>query len=231
MNNSCKGNGECLVQSFENDYIKRNDIICNHSCVPLKCKNYILCGSKCPEMYVGSWGGKGLCMSCHESFGTWGVMPKGNIGKGILEITNNIECPICLEEKECISQPYCNHSLCVECFKECYGYNWEYDVPRPKFPYSEDIELEYEDYNTREEIEIFENKYPLMKKYHEEYDKWHDDKIIAYRKIKHIFCICPLCRITKEIKYNQILEYNIIYKKCFNILKKNWLMKKYGDNN
>jgi len=50
----------------------------------------------------------------------------------------------------------------------------------------------------------------------EENDKWDDDKIEAYRKIKHLFCICPICKITKEIKYNQILENNEILRKFFN---------------
>jgi hypothetical protein len=146
---------------------------------------------------------------------------------GILESTN-ILCPVCNENKICISQPYCNHSLCVECFKECYGDNWEYDVEEPEFPYSEDIELEYEDVNYREEIDKFEKKYPLMKKYSEECDKWHDDKIEAWRKIKHLFSICPICKITKEIKYNQILEKNEILRKYFNIFKKKWLIEKYN---
>jgi hypothetical protein len=64
-------------------------------------------------------------------------------------MTNNMVCPVCNEEKTYISQLYCNHSLCVECFKDCYGYNYrekyEMNVERPIFPYSKDIELEYED--------------------------------------------------------------------------------------
>jgi hypothetical protein len=43
-----------------------------------------------------------------------------NVGKGILEMSNNLKCPICLEIKEYISQPICNHSLCISCFKRCY---------------------------------------------------------------------------------------------------------------
>ena len=206
MSRICKGDGECLQQYDEHDYIKQSDVICNHNCIPIKCKNYILCNQQFPEMYIGCWGGEGLCRGCHESFGTWGKMPKGNIGKGILEITNNIQCPVCNKEKTCISQPYCNHSLCVECFKECYGYNWEYDIEEPNFPYSKDIELEYEDFNYKEEIEEFEKKYPLMINYNIECDKWHDDSIKEYCKIKDTLGICPICHITKENKYNQIIE-------------------------
>ena len=138
-------------------------------------------------------------------------------------------CPVCNEIKICISQPYCNHSLCVECFKECYGDNWEYDGEEPKFHYNEDIKDKWDDVNYSDEIEFFVNKYPLMKKYMEENDKWDDDKIEAWRKIKHFFCICPICKITKEIKYNQILENNEILRKFFNIFKKNWLMTKNNE--
>jgi len=223
----CKGDGECLDS---NNYSKKPNVICDHSCIPIKCKNYILCSYQIPEMYIGCMGGKGLCRNCLESFGTWGTMPGGNIGKGILEITNNISCPVCNKDKTCISQPYCNHSLCVECFKECYGYNWKYDVKQPKFPYSEDIELEYEDVELIEDIKNFENKYPLMKIYNKEWDKWRDNEMVEYSKIKNTFMICPICHITKEIKYNQIIENKEIIKKSFRILKKHWLMVKYKDN-
>ena len=230
--NICKGNGFCLQQD-EHQYSKNPDIKCDHSCVPIKCKNYILCSAQFPEMYIDCWGGEGLCYSCLTSFGTCEKMPNGNIvkiGKGILE-TTNMCCPVCNEIKICISQPYCNHSLCVECFKECYGDNWEYDVEDPQFPYSEDIKREWmEDVSGDNEIEKFVNKYPLMKKYRDEDDKWYDNKIEAWRKIKHLFHVCPICKITKEIKYNQILENKNILKNYFNIFKKNWLMKKYNDS-
>ena len=57
-------------------------------------------------------------------FGTWG---ESHTGKGILEINNNLECPICFENKLGISQPNCEHTLCIGCFKRChYGeYNEE----------------------------------------------------------------------------------------------------------
>ena len=227
--NICEGDGYCLKQ--ENDlinYSKNPDIKCDHLCIPIKCKNYILCGNQFPEMYIDCWGGEGLCRSCHESYGTWGKMPKGNIGKGILE-TSDMLCPVCNDFKTCISQPYCNHSLCVTCFKDCYGYNWEYDGEEPKFPYSEDIKDKWEDVNYRDEIEKFVIEYPLMKKYIEENDKWHNDKEVVYQKMKPFFGICPICKIT-EIKYNQILENKEILRKTFNAFKKKWLMNKYNDS-
>ena len=40
-------------------------------------------------------------------FGTWKSGEYKHVDKGILEMSNNLECPICLETKECISQPRC----------------------------------------------------------------------------------------------------------------------------
>jgi hypothetical protein len=228
MSRICKGDGECLEQTGDelDTFIKKLDIICIHNCIPIKCKNYILCKSQFAEMYMSCWGGEGLCRWCRECFGTWGKMPNGNIGKGILEVTDNIECPVCLEEKTCISQPYCNHSLCTVCFNTCYGRDYNRE-DEPYFPYP-DLEEEY--YADIENIK-WENEYPLIEIWNDEWDKWDDDRIEKYQNTKHLFCICPVCHITKEIKYNQLIENETLLKTSFKILKKNWLMKKYEDNN
>ena len=229
MSRICKGDGECLQQHNEY-YIKNLEIICNHSCIPIKCKNYILCGEQFPEMYIECWSGKGLCWGCHMSFGTLGKMPNGNIGKGILDISYNMVCPVCLENQTCISQPYCDHSLCIKCFKKCYGYDWEYDVKEPNFPYSEDIHDKYSEIFDNEDIVNFENEYPLIKIYNREWTKWNDLKDENYDILdKYVFKICPVCHITKEIKYNQMIENKEILKKSFKILKKQWLINKYKD--
>ena len=44
------------------------------------------------------------------------VLGPSDTGKGILEISDNIECPICLEYKKGVSQPNCNHFTCIDCF-------------------------------------------------------------------------------------------------------------------
>ena len=89
----------------------------------IKCKNYELCEVVLPKWWVECKNNY-LCTNCHMLFGTWG---ESNTGKGILEINNNLECPICLENKRGISQPNCEHTLCIGCFKRChYGkYNEE----------------------------------------------------------------------------------------------------------
>ena len=85
----------------------------------IKCKNYIICEGVLPKWWV-ECKGHYLCINCHMMFGTWWSEENTHIGKGSLEIINNLECPICLEIKKCISQPRCEHSLCIDCFKRCY---------------------------------------------------------------------------------------------------------------
>ena len=89
----------------------------------IKCKNYELCETVLPKWWFECKGNY-LCTNCHMLFGTWG---ESHTGKGILGISNNLECPICLENKRGISQPNCEHTLCIDCFKRChYGkYNKE----------------------------------------------------------------------------------------------------------
>ena len=82
-------------------------------------------------------------------------------GKGILEISDNLECPICLEINRGVSQPNCEHTVCIECFKRCYygdksGY--------PVFPYSEEIMNEWEndeDSLRKRYTDVFQNKFDL----------------------------------------------------------------------
>ena len=88
----------------------------------IKCKNYELCESVLPRWWFECKGNY-LCTNCHMLFGTWKWQGQGQeykTGKGILEISDNLECPICLENKRGISQPNCEHTLCIDCFKRCY---------------------------------------------------------------------------------------------------------------
>ena len=43
-----------------------------------------------------------------------------------------------------------------------------------------------------------------MKIYNKECNKWKYNEEEEYSKIEDTFMICPICHITKEIKYNQI---------------------------
>ena len=121
-------------------------------------------------------------------FGNLGSGENTHIGKGILEISNDLECPICLEIKKCISQPRCEHTVCIDCFKRCYYVNENYE-DEPMFPYP-DIKDEY--YNDTENSK-WDNDYPLIKIYNEEHNKWDDEKTEKYEKEEYLRN-CPLCR-------------------------------------
>ena len=84
----------------------------------IKCKNYEICEAVLPKWWFECKGSY-LCTNCDMMFGTWGSGENSHTGKGILEISDNIGCPICLETKRGISYPKCNHMACIECFKIC----------------------------------------------------------------------------------------------------------------
>jgi hypothetical protein len=148
----------------------------------IKCKNYELCECVLPKWWFECKGNY-LCTNCHMMFGTWGSGENSHTGKGILEISNNIYCPICLKTKRGILYPRCNHKACIECFKRCmYGDN----SGEPVFPYPD---IEYEYYEDIENIK-WKNKYPLIETYNINHNEWEDKN---YENNKHLR-LCPLCR-------------------------------------
>jgi hypothetical protein len=162
----------------------------------IKCKNYIICESILPKCWF-EYKGNYLCTNCHMMFETWGKdkniidIPGFSLerSKGILEISDNLECPICLENKLCISQARCDHSLCINCFKRCY-YGDESREGEPIFPYDKNIEDEYEEDQDNPKWDI---DYPLIKIYNEEFNKWDDERIEKYDSEEYLRK-CPLCR-------------------------------------
>lgn len=154
----------------------------------IKCKNYELCKAVLPKLWF-EYMGRYLCMECHIMFGTWGEGENSRTGKGILEISDNLECPICLEIKRSIIQPNCEHTLCIECFKRCY-YGDSDNENEPKFPYPNVEDEYYEDENNQK----WKTDYPLIKIYHEEWDKWNDEKNQKYEEETYLQQ-CPLCRL------------------------------------
>jgi len=151
----------------------------------IKCKNYIICECILPTWWFDCKGSY-LCTGCHIAFGSWKSGERTYTGKGILTVIENAECPICLEIKKCISQPRCEHSACISCFKRCYFGD---ESGEPTFPYS-DIEDEYYDDQKNPK---WSNDYPLIKIYNEEWNKWDDDKIYKYENEEHLRC-CSVCR-------------------------------------
>lgn len=145
----------------------------------LKCDNYELCGFKLPDLWCKN---NYLCCNCHCMFGTW----DDKKGKGTLEFYDNLECPICLENTRCVSQPNCNHYACINCFKRCY-----YGKEFPDFPYPE-IENKYN-------YDVDNNNYDNNSKW-DEYRRKIDEYEILFNKIEDennnetVINKCPLCR-------------------------------------
>lgn len=150
----------------------------------IKCKNYALCGTVLPKWWFECKGNY-LCCDCHMSFGTWG---ERHTGKGVLEIIDNQECPICLDTKKSISQPNCDHTLCLDCFKTCY-YGDDDSENEPKFPYP-DIEDAYYD---NPEDPRWEKEYPLIQMYQVAWDAWDHENTEKYNNQAYLRR-CPLCR-------------------------------------
>ena len=97
------------------------------------CKNFEFCGSTQwphPNSYLDSGGDPDLCVNCAVMF------------RKELVFKNEVECPVCFETNRGITLPNCEHAICIQCFRDCYY--GKYD--EPDFPYSKDIEEEYEEY-------------------------------------------------------------------------------------
>lgn len=145
-----------------------------------KCKNYEICNVLLPNewyKYKGSY----LCYGCECLFGKW----RG--GKGILNKFNTIKCPICLEYKKGVSQPRCEHYLCVDCIKRCY---YGEKKEEPIFPYSDEIKLEYQ---LDPQNKKWDTNYPLIKLYLKQNNEWCDERYIKYKNERYLRK-CHLCR-------------------------------------
>jgi len=148
----------------------------------IKCKNYELCEAVLPKWWFECKSNY-LCTNCHMKFGTWG---NSSTGKGVLEIRNNIDCPICFECKKCISQPRCDHFVCIDCFKKCH---YPDTTGEPVFPYPEIEDRYFED--TENPLSV--SDYPLINLYNEEYNNWDDNRWNRYSNQQNLRR-CPLCR-------------------------------------
>ena len=142
----------------------------------IKCKNYIVCEEILPKWWFG-------CKGCYLCVGC--LINRFDI----LKIINNVECPICLEIKEGITQPRCDHSVCISCFKRC-QYGDQNREGEPIFPYP-DIEDEY--YDDSGNLKWGEGDYPLIKIFNYECNTW-DDERIEKRENEEYLRNCPICR-------------------------------------
>jgi hypothetical protein len=150
----------------------------------IKCKNYELCNELLSKSWwdeMGSHFGNFICVQCHMFFGTW-----GSGGKGALPIIDDNECPICFEVQKGIVQPNCEHALCINCFKHCYYGELS---PEPLFPYPNIQDEYYNDIDDNNNVQKWNDDYPLIKIYHIEWNKWNDSIIIDNNLSR-----CSLCR-------------------------------------
>lgn len=151
----------------------------------IKCKNHEICESILPLWWFECKGNY-LCTNCDMFFNT-GICDMYNYNDGILRTSDNIECPVCLENKiRGVSFVKCNHFICIDCFQRCvYGDDSNF----PIFPYP-DIEDQY--YNDTSNP-VWETNYPLIKIYNEETEMWEENKWVKYENEKNLRK-CPVCR-------------------------------------
>lgn len=151
----------------------------------IKCKNYELCNSIVSQWWF-NYKKNNLCIDCHCMFGTWGNGGYKHEGKGVLEIKNNIDCPVCLEtKKRGVSYPRCNHFVCTKCFKKCFSLK---DQENPSFPYP-DIKSDYYQDPSNPKWD----DYPLIKTFNDELNRPDYTQKEEYKRLTYLHR-CPLCR-------------------------------------
>lgn len=159
----------------------------------LRCANYEICYPEDPDgEYLPDWwhtwvNGKPLCMNCHAAFGTW--TQYGGIkhtGKGTLDFKDNTECPVCLDTTRCVSQPRCDHYICLGCFRRCY-YSVPQELPECPFPEMRD------EFDDDPDNEKWRTEYPEMGEWDDEVNRLIDIQDDQYAREKYLRA-CPLCR-------------------------------------
>lgn len=171
------------------EYENSNKMKCdNGSDYGFPCKNFKLCGSVLPDWW---WECKSnyICLNCDIHFGTWG----SKTGKGILDYSPSIECPVCMEEDvEGMSYPNCNHLICINCLRRCiYGKPHE---DYPSFPYDENVEEEFDRMDWIKNADEFFKRYPLLRDYYPEYLRINRINDLIDAQNSDLSNLCPLCR-------------------------------------
>lgn len=172
----CNGDGFCLRQGDGPNGYELNN--CPYKCKLIECPNFKICGSLLPKCI--SFCHKGTCMTCAYMFG------RPPLYNGKLTFYDSLECPVCYENKPGVKQINCDHTLCIDCFQRCmYGQK----MPQPPFPYSKEIEDEYE--NNHDDTRWVND--PLIKKYNRDfqlYEAMSEANFVREGNLR----ICVLCR-------------------------------------
>jgi hypothetical protein len=161
---------------YENNNIGYDEQYTKEDGGGIKCKNYEICDSVLPKWWFECKGNY-ICTNCDILFSK------------ILIIIDNVDCPICLEKKRSVTLPNCNHTMCIDCFKRSYYGDKDYEN-EPVFPYPQ----QEDEYMEDELNPKWENDYPLIKIYNEEWNKWDDDRQIKYDNEENLRK-CPICRV------------------------------------
>jgi len=152
----------------------------------IKCKNFVVCGTTLPIWWF-ECKGQYLCTGCHMSFGSWGSGEHIHVGKGELSFSSSKEeCCICLEIAPAVSQPRCDHYVCVSCFKRCHYGEPRVEIP---FPYPEMEEEYFEDQDNPK----WETDYPLIEPYNQLCSQMEDEREERFAEEEHLRQ-CPICR-------------------------------------
>ena len=104
----CDGTGQCFTNVPGTNIFYRYKG-CKHDCKVEKCPNFTLCKNYVPKFMLDEY--YDLCYECSIAY-----KPCGK-GKGVLKVFKEKECEKCKRNTECIEQAFCDHILCMDCFK------------------------------------------------------------------------------------------------------------------
>ena len=104
----CNGKGECYT-NVPGTYVYYRLNYCENNCSLEKCPNFILCENYFPKCVQDNY--YGLCYHCSLAY-----KPSGQ-GRGKLQTLENYDCENCKVKTTCIEQAFCEHKLCIKCFK------------------------------------------------------------------------------------------------------------------
>ena len=95
---TCNGHGYCLSKDYGvYDYEQEK---CPHKCSLLKCPNFLICQSMCPQVILSFYGD--VCPKCKD------------FGKLVFE--ESVQCSLCLKMAPCVRQTDSSVAVCFDCF-------------------------------------------------------------------------------------------------------------------
>jgi hypothetical protein len=164
-------------------YERANHIHTHEDGVGIKCNNFEICETVLPLWWFDVKACY-ICTNCDILFGKW----ENKLCKGVLKFDDDIDCTICFDTSRGVSYPNCNHKICIACFKRCF-YGNDDSQNEPAFPYPDIEEMYYKNPDDTKWITDF----PLLKEYHQEWNRWDNAKQKQYDKEDNLRK-CSICR-------------------------------------